>query len=87
MKTPALRRGSLIHYSLDGIKRESFDVIAQELKGVLERRAGVYALYQNDKTCSRWAGKEHLLEAQKPCKSKETKLEYRKPFHHWGKES
>jgi hypothetical protein len=49
MKTPALRRGSLIHYSLDGIKRESFDVIAQELKGVLERRAGVYALYQNDK--------------------------------------
>jgi len=44
-----IKRGSLIHYALDGITRESFDVIKTELASVLKRRAGVYALYQNDK--------------------------------------
>ena len=44
-----IKRGSLIHFALDGIKRESFDVIRTELKNLLKRRAGVYALYRNDK--------------------------------------
>src|SRR4051812_738382 len=48
-KMSQIKRGSLIQYSLDGIKRESFDIIKLELASVLKRRAGVYALYQNDK--------------------------------------
>lgn len=47
--TRKIKRGSLIHYALDGIKRESFDVIKRELADLLKHRAGVYALYQNDK--------------------------------------
>jgi len=47
--TRKIKRGSLIHYALDGIKRESFDVIKRELASLLKHRAGVYALYQNDK--------------------------------------
>src|SRR5450755_526539 len=44
-----IKRGSLIHFALDGIKRESFEVIRKELASLLKHRAGVYALYQNDK--------------------------------------
>src|SRR5208283_1095786 len=44
-----IKRGSLIHFALDGIKRESFEVIKTELASLLKKRAGVYALYQNDK--------------------------------------
>jgi hypothetical protein len=44
-----IKRGSLIQFALDGITRESFDVIKMELANVLKHRAGVYALYQNDK--------------------------------------
>lgn len=47
--TRKIKRGSLIHFALDGIKRESFEVIKAELASLLKRRAGVYALYQNDK--------------------------------------
>jgi hypothetical protein len=47
--THKIKRGSLIHYALDGIKRESFEVIKRELASLLKHRAGVYALYQNDK--------------------------------------
>jgi hypothetical protein len=47
--TSKIKRGSLIHYALDGIKRESFEVIKTELANLLKQRAGVYALYQNDK--------------------------------------
>ncbi len=47
--THKIKRGSLIHFALDGIKRESFDVIKTELASLLKKRAGVYALYQNDK--------------------------------------
>jgi hypothetical protein len=47
--TRKIKRGSLIHFALDGIKRESFEVIKTELANLLKRRAGVYALYQNDK--------------------------------------
>lgn len=47
--TGKIKRGSLIHFALDGIKRESFEVIRAELATVLKHRAGVYALYQNDK--------------------------------------
>jgi hypothetical protein len=47
--TGRIKRGSLIHFALDGIKRESFEVIKTELTNLLKRRAGVYALYQNDK--------------------------------------
>jgi hypothetical protein len=47
--TSQIKRGSLIHYSLDGIKRESFDVIKTELASLLKRRAGVYALYYKTK--------------------------------------
>ena len=49
MITTKIKRGSLIQYALDGITRESFEVIKIELASVLKRRAGVYALYQNDK--------------------------------------
>jgi len=47
--THKIKRGSLIHFALDGIKRESFEVIKTELASLLKKRAGVYALYQNDK--------------------------------------
>ena len=47
--THKIKRGSLIQFALDGIKRESFEVIKTELASLLKRRAGVYALYQNDK--------------------------------------
>lgn len=49
MTTRKMKRGSLIHYALDGIKRESFEVIKTELATLLKHRAGVYALYENDK--------------------------------------
>ena len=44
-----IKRGSLIHYSLDNIKRESFDTIKRELKDTLKNKAGVYALYKGDR--------------------------------------
>jgi hypothetical protein len=47
--THKIKRGSLIHFALDGIKRESFEVIKTELASLLKKPAGVYALYQNDK--------------------------------------
>lgn len=47
--TSKIRRGSLIHYSLDNIKRESFDAIKKELKDTLKDKAGVYALYKGDR--------------------------------------
>jgi len=47
--THKIKRGSLIHFDLDGIKRESLEVIKTELASLLKKRAGVYALYQNDK--------------------------------------
>ena len=47
--TSQIKRGSLIHYSLDGINRQSFDVIKTELASLLKRRAGVYALYDKSK--------------------------------------
>ncbi len=47
--THKIKRGSLIHYALDGIKRESFEVIRAELASLLKHRAGVYALYQKDR--------------------------------------
>lgn len=43
------KRGSLILYSLDGIKKESFEVIKRELRSTLKGNAGVYALYRDDK--------------------------------------
>jgi hypothetical protein len=49
MITRKIKRGSLIQFALDGIKRESFEVIKRELASLLKHRAGVYALYQNDK--------------------------------------
>jgi hypothetical protein len=49
MITRKIKRGSLIHFALDDIKRESFDVIRKELASLLRHRAGVYALYQDDK--------------------------------------
>ena len=47
--TSKIKRGSLIIYSLDNIKRESFDVTRRELKDVLKDFAGIYALYEGDK--------------------------------------
>lgn len=49
MITRKIKRGSLIHFALDDIKRASFDVIRKELASLLRHRAGVYALYQGDK--------------------------------------
>ena len=47
--TRKIKRGSLIHFALDGIRRESFEVIRKELADLLKHRAGVYALYHKDK--------------------------------------
>ena len=47
--TRKIKRGSLIQYALDDIKRESFEVIKIELAKLLKKRAGIYALYQKDK--------------------------------------
>lgn len=44
-----IKRGSLIELSIDGIKRDSFEVIKRELKDVLKGRMGIYALYKKDK--------------------------------------
>lgn len=44
--TSRIKRGSLIQYVLDDIKRESFDVVKRELRGVLRKRSGIYALYK-----------------------------------------
>lgn len=44
-----IKRGSFIEYSLSGIKRGSFEVIRKELKSVLKKRMGIYALYKKDK--------------------------------------
>jgi len=44
-----IKRGSLIEYSLGGIKRDSFEIIKKELKRVLKHRGGIYALYHGDK--------------------------------------
>lgn len=44
--TSKIKRGSLIQYALDNIKRESFDAIKRELSDVLKDRAGIYALYR-----------------------------------------
>ncbi len=45
--TSRIKKGSLIQYALDNIKRESFSVIKRELSGVLKDRSGIYALYKN----------------------------------------
>src|ERR1700747_2957465 len=47
--TSRIKRGSLIQYALDDIKRESFEVIRADLASLLKKRAGVYALYEKDK--------------------------------------
>ena len=47
--TRKIKRGSLIQYSLDNIKRDYFNVIKRELKNVLKKRSGIYALYKGDK--------------------------------------
>jgi hypothetical protein len=47
--TSKIKRGSLIQYALDDIKRESFNIIRRELRGVLKGRAGIYALYKKGK--------------------------------------
>lgn len=44
-----MKKGSLIQFALDNIKKESFEVIRRELYGVLKHRAAVYALYKKDK--------------------------------------
>ena len=47
--TRQIKRGSLIRYAIDNIKKESFSVITRELKDVLKNYAGIYALYKGDK--------------------------------------
>jgi hypothetical protein len=44
-----IKRGSFIEYSLNGINRKSFDILKKELKSVLKKRMGIYALYKGDK--------------------------------------
>lgn len=44
-----IKRGSFIEYSLSGISRDAFEVIKRELKSVLKKRMGIYALYKGDK--------------------------------------
>ena len=48
-KNSTSTRGSLIKYALDDVKRESFDAIRKELKGILNKRSGIYALYKHGK--------------------------------------
>ena len=65
-----IKRGSLIQYALDNIKRESFDVIKRELKNVLRKRAGVYALYKRGKVVKCGIGTEIFWRLRGHAKSK-----------------
>jgi hypothetical protein len=47
--TSKIQRGSLIHFALEDLTRESFEIIRKELKGVLEDRQGIYGLYRRGK--------------------------------------
>ncbi|MEK6690381.1 MAG: hypothetical protein AABY78_03645 [Nitrospirota bacterium] len=49
ISTSKFKRGSLIKYPLENIKRESFGIIKKELKETLRKNPGVYALYNRDK--------------------------------------
>lgn len=46
ISTSKFKRGSLIKYPLENIKRESFGIIKKELKETLRKNPGVYALYK-----------------------------------------
>ncbi len=47
--TSKIKRGSLIKYPLENIKRESFETIRKELKEILHRQQGIYALYRGNR--------------------------------------
>jgi len=47
--TSKIKRGSLIRYPLENIKRESFETIRKELKEILHRKPGIYALYRGNR--------------------------------------
>lgn len=47
--TRKIKRGSLIRYPLENIRRECFETIRRELRGILHKKPGVYALYNKDK--------------------------------------
>jgi len=47
--TSEIKRGSLIRYPLENVKRESFETIRKELKEVLHWQPGIYALYRDDR--------------------------------------
>lgn len=49
IKTSKIKRGSLIRFALDNVKRGSFDTIKKELNKTLKTRRGIYALYKNGK--------------------------------------
>lgn len=48
-RTTIIKKGSLIQYALDGVKRAYFDIIKRELRRVLKNMSGIYALYKGDK--------------------------------------
>lgn len=47
--TSKIKRGSLIRYPLENIKRESFETIRKELKEILHKKPGIYALYRGSR--------------------------------------
>lgn len=47
--TSKIKRGSLINYALENVKKESFTSVKKELKDVLKDKLGIYALYKRGK--------------------------------------
>ena len=45
-RSSQLKRGTLLKYALEDVKRESFETIKMELKKTLKTRSGIYALYK-----------------------------------------
>ena len=48
-RSSQIKRGSLLKYALEDIKKESFDTIKIELKKTMKTRSGIYALYKKGK--------------------------------------
>ncbi len=49
ISTSKMKKGSLIKYPLENVKRSSFEVIRKELKEILHKQPGVYALYDKER--------------------------------------
>ncbi len=66
-----IKRGSLILYALNGITRESFNVIKRELRDSLGNASGIYALYKKDKLVRVGLGTQIYWRVKSHSKNKE----------------